>query len=68
LQIYLTGASQKQDIIEHLMCMARIGTLQEDESGDYDDFSAISYLTDEAKQDILNFPALLTGRRNLLGY
>ena len=25
LRIHLTGATQKQDIIEHLMCMAHIG-------------------------------------------
>jgi len=45
----LTGAMRKQDIIEHLMCMARIGAIQEDEGADSDDTCAISYLTNEAK-------------------
>ena len=50
--------------------MARIGTLQEDESGDYDDFSAISYLTDEAKQDILklsSFSSITNWKKKLAG-
>ena len=48
---------QKQDIIEHLMCMARIGAIQKDEGADSDDACAISYLTDETKQDIQELPA-----------
>ena len=57
LRIRLTGAMRKQDIIEHLMCMARIGAVQEDESADSDDVCAISYLTDETKQDIRELPS-----------
>jgi len=37
--------------------MARIGAIQEDEGGDSNDSSAISYLTDEAKLDILELPS-----------
>ena len=51
LRIRLTGATRKQDIIEHLMCMACIGAVQE-EGADSDDACAISYLTDETKRDI----------------
>ena len=47
LRIRLTGASRKQDIIERLTCMARIGAIQEDEGDDSNDSGAISYLTDE---------------------
>ena len=57
LQIRLTGAMRKQDIIEHLMCMARIGAIQEDESTDSDDVCAISYLTNQTKQDIRELPS-----------
>ena len=57
LRIRLTGATRKQDIIERLMCMARIGAVQEDESADSDDVCAISYLTDETKQDIRELPS-----------
>ena len=52
LRIRLTGATQKQNIIEHLMCMACFGAVQKDEGADSDDACAISYLTDEMKQDI----------------
>lgn len=57
LRIRLTGATRKQDIIESLMCMARIGAIQEDESADSDDACAISYLTDETKRDIQELPS-----------
>ena len=57
LRIRLTGATRKQDIIERLMCMARIGAIQEDESADSDDACAISYLTDETKRDIQELPS-----------
>lgn len=57
LRIFLTGATQKQDIIEHLVCMAHIGAVQEDENADFDDACAILYLTDETKQDILELPS-----------
>ena len=39
------------------MCMASIGAIQEDEGGDSDDTGAISYLTDEMKQDIRELPS-----------
>ena len=39
------------------MCMARIGAVQKDEGADSDDACAISYLTDDTKQDIWKFPA-----------
>ena len=39
------------------MCMARIGAVQEDESAGSDDVCAISYLTDETKQDIRELPS-----------
>ena len=52
LRIHLTGATQKEDITKRLMCMACIRAVQEDESADSDDTCAISYLTDEMKQDI----------------
>ena len=45
-QICLTDATRKWDIIECLMCMARIKAVQEDESADSDDACAISYLTE----------------------
>ena len=57
LRIRLTGATRKQDIIECLMCMAHIGAIQKDEGADSDDGCAISYLTDETKQDIRELPA-----------
>ena len=71
LRIRLTGATRKQDIIEHLMCMACIGAIQEDESTDSDDVCAISYLTDQTKQDIRELPSFssvttVIGRRTLL--
>ena len=59
---------QTQGIIECLMCMACIGAIQKDEGADSDDACAISYLTDESKQDIQDFqpfPVFLTGRRTL---
>ena len=65
LQIRLTGATRKQDIIKRLMCMTRIGAVQE-EGADSDDACAISYLTDETKRDIQELPSLLAGRRILL--
>ena len=37
--------------------MARIGAIQEDEGGDSNNSGAISYHTDEAKQDILELPS-----------
>ena len=52
LRIRPTGATRKQDIIECLMCMARIRAVQKDEGADTDDACAISYLTDEMKQDV----------------
>ena len=57
LQIRLTGATRKQDIIKRLMCMACIGAVQKDEGADSDDACAISYLTDEMQQDIRELPA-----------
>ena len=39
------------------MCMARIGAVQKNESANSDDACAISYLTDETKQDIRELPA-----------
>ena len=57
LRIHLTGATPKQDVIERLMCMARIGAIQEDEGADSDDACAISYLTDETKRDIRELPS-----------
>ena len=69
LQIRLTGATRKQDIIEHLMCMARIGAVQE-EGADSDDACAISYLTDETKRDIQELPSfcsITSWTKNLSG-
>ena len=57
LRIRLTGATKKQDIIERLMCMARIGAIQENEATDSGDACAISYLTDETKRDIRELPS-----------
>jgi len=37
--------------------MPRIGAIQEDEGGDSNDSGAMSYLTNEAKQDILELPS-----------
>ena len=69
LQIRLTGATRKQDIIERLMCMARIGAVQE-EGADSDDACAISYLTDETKRDIRELPSfcsITSWTKNLAG-
>ena len=57
LRIRLTGATKKQDIIERLMCMARIGAIQENVATDSGDTCAISYLTDETKRDIRELPS-----------
>ena len=70
LRIRLTGATRKQDIIERLMCMARIGAIQEDGSADSDDSCAISYLTDETKRDIrelASFSSITNWTKNLDG-
>ena len=69
LRIRLTGATRKQDIIEHLMCMAHIGAVQE-EDADSDDACAISYLTDEMKRDIQELPSfcsITSWTKNLSG-
>ena len=57
LRIRLTGATRKQDIIERLMCMARIGAIQGNVATDSGDTCAISYLTDETKRDIRELPS-----------
>ena len=69
LRIRLIGATRKQDIIEHLMCMTSIGAVQE-EGADSDDGCAISYLTDETKQDIQELPSfcsITSWMKNLSG-
>ena len=70
LWIHLTGTTQKQNIIEHLTCMACIGAIYEDKSVDSDDACAISYHTNEINQDtwkLPSFSSITTWMKNLAG-
>ena len=56
-KVRLTGATQKQEMIDRLMCMAHIGALQQDETTDSEDTCAISYLTDDTKRVLRDLPS-----------
>ena len=70
LWIRLTDPMRKQNIIEHLTCMACIGAIHEDKSVDSDDACAISYHTNETNQDIWELPSfssITNWMKNLAG-
>ena len=71
LWIHLNGDTRKQDIIECLMCMARIGCYRKMKANaDSDNASAISYLTNEMKWDLCEIPSfssLTNWMENLAG-
>ena len=56
-RIRLTAATQKQEMIDRLMCMAHIGALQQHETTDSEDACAISYLTDDTKRVLRELPS-----------
>jgi len=67
LRIHLTGVTRKQDVVDRLLCMARIGAIRdsrEGEDGSDGELCSISYLTDDTKKVIRKLPPLLLGARS----
>ena len=56
VRVHLTGSLRKDNIIERMMEMARIGALQYESDARSDDIRTISYLDEDTKHIIRNLP------------
>ena len=57
VRVRLTGSFRKDDIVERMVGMARIGALQPESDERYDDIGTISYLTEDTKRVLRSLPA-----------
>ena len=58
--VRLTGSSCKADTTDRLIAMARIGVIKSEaidgDTGEFEDFTKISYITDEVKNALQKLP------------
>jgi len=73
LRIRLTGATRKQDIVDCLLCMTRIGAIRDSREGEDSsdgELCSISYRTDDTRKVICELPpftTVTTWSKKLLG-
>ena len=56
VRVHLTGSFRKNNIVERIVGMARIGALQPESDTRSDDIGTISYLTEDTKRVLRNLP------------